>query len=275
VNTNIPACTGCTGTAITNYAATSLDQALDNIYNHPNVAPFVSKYLIQHMVTSNPTPAYVGRVAAVFNANRTSPTQMREVVRAVLLDPEARGDVKTDPNFGKLREPVQLVTNIARRFDVKNFALSGPSDGVINNLASNIGQNAFTSPTVFNFYPPDYVIPGTALPGPEFAIMTTSTSIGRANLGNSMVYGSIGVSTNAPAGTKLDFSEMTALASADPTCNRLLDVLNERMLHKTMSPQMRASILTAVTSIASTNPAGRAQSAVYLVATSSQYQIQR
>jgi uncharacterized protein (DUF1800 family) len=275
VNTNIPACTGCTGTAITNYAATSLDQALDNIYNHPNVGPFVSKYLIQHMVTSNPTPAYVGRVAAVFNANRTSPTQMREVVRAVLLDPEARGDVKTDPNFGKLREPVQLVTNIARRFDVKNFALSGPSDGVINSLASNIGQNAFTSPTVFNFYPPDYVIPGTALPGPEFAIMTTSTSIGRANLGNTMVYGSIGVSTNAPAGTKLDFSEMTALATADPTCNRLLDVLNERMLHKTMSPQMRASILTAVTSIASTNPAGRAQSAVYLVATSSQYQIQR
>jgi hypothetical protein len=85
----------------------------------------------------------------------------------------------------------------------------------------------------------------------------------------------VAVSENAPAGTKLDFTEMQALAAADPTCNRLLDVLNERMLHGTMSAQMRSSILTAVTSIASTNTLGRAQSAVYLIATSSQYQIQR
>ena len=256
--------------------ATELDMALDNIFNHPNVGPFVSKYLIQQLVTSNPTPAFVGRIAAVFNNNGFGVRgDMRAVIKAILLDPEARGDAKTDPNYGKLREPVQLVTNLARRFDVKSASLAGPSDGVINNLSANIGQSTFTSPTVFNFYPPDYVIPGTALPGPEFAIMTTSTSIGRANLGNSMVYSQIAVSENAPAGTKLDFSEMTALATADPTCNRLLDVLNERMMHNTMSAQMRSSILTAVTSIASTNPAARAQSAVYLVATSSQYQIQR
>ena len=273
--TNVAACTGCTGAAITAYANNSLEQALDNIYQHPNVAPFVSKYLIQHLVTSNPSPAYVGRISAVFNANRSSSTQMKEVVRAILLDPEARGDVKTDPNYGKLREPVQMVTNLARRFDVKSAALNGPSDGVVNNLAANIGQSTFQSPTVFNFYPPDYVIPGTALPGPEFAIMTTSTSIGRANLGNTLVYSQIGVSENAPAGTKLDFAEMQALVVADPTCNRLLDVLNARMLHGTMSAQMRASILTAVTSIVSTNTLARAQSAVYLVATSSQYQIQR
>ena len=255
-----------------------LELALDNIFNHPNVAPFVGKYLIQHLVTSNPTPAYVGRVSAVFNNNGLGIRgDMKAVIRAILLDPEARGDVKTDPNYGKLREPVQFLTNLARRFDVKSANLGTLSDGVVNNLTANIGQSTFFSPTVFNFYPPDYVIPGTALPGPEFAIMTTSTSVGRANLGNTLVYATaaVAVSENAPAGTKLDFTEMQALAAADPTCNRLLDVLNERMLHGTMSAQMRSSILTAVTSIASTNTLGRAQSAVYLIATSSQYQIQR
>ena len=248
VNQNIPANLN---------GVTELDLALDNIFYHPNVAPFVSKYLIQHLVTSNPTPAYVGRVAAVFNNNGVGVRgDMKAVVKAILLDPEARGDVKTDPNYGKLREPVQFVTNIARRFDVKSASLAGPSDGVVNNLSANIGQNTFTSPTVFNFYPPDYVIPGTALPGPEFAIMTTSTSIGRANTANSMIFGQIAVSENAPAGTKLDFTEMQAIAAADPTCNRLLDTLNERMLHGTMSPQMRSSILTAVTSIVSTQHFG-------------------
>ncbi|MEP7148639.1 MAG: DUF1800 family protein, partial [Acidobacteriota bacterium] len=89
---NIAACTGCTAAQIYTYAYASLNQALDNIYNHPNVAPFVSNLLIQHLVTSDPTPAYVGRVAAVFNANRTNSAQMQEVVKAILLDPEARGD---------------------------------------------------------------------------------------------------------------------------------------------------------------------------------------
>ena len=255
---------------------TELNLAIDNIFYHPNVAPFVGKYLIQHLVTSNPTPAYVGRVSAVFNNNGLGVRgDMKAVVRAVLLDPEARGDAKTDPNYGKLREPVQMVTNVARHFDVKSANLGGPSDGVVNGLAAPIGQSAFVAPTVFNFYPPDYIIPGTSLPGPEFAIMTTSTSIGRANLLNSMVYSQINVGENTPAGTKLDFAEMQALAAADPTCNRLLDVLNQRMMNSTMSAEMRNSILTAVTSIASTNPLARAQSAVYLVATSSQYQIQR
>lgn len=267
VNQNIPA--GLNGAA-------EIDLALDNIFNHPNVGPFVAKYLIQQLVTSNPTGAYVSRVAAVFNNNGSGVRgDLKAVIRAILLDSEARGDVKTDPNYGKLREPVQFVTNIARRFDVKSANLGGPSDGVVNSLTANVGQSTFNSPTVFNFYPPDYIIPRTALPGPEFAIMTTSTSIGRANLINSMVYGRIGVSENAPAGTRLDFTEMQALAAADTTGNRLLDVLNARMLNGTMSAQMRGSILTAITSIASTNPLARAQTAVYLVATSSQYQIQR
>jgi uncharacterized protein (DUF1800 family) len=274
--TNIAACTGCTGTAITNYANNSLNQALDNIYNHPNIAPFVSKYLIQQMVTSDPTPAYVGRVAAVFNANRTSPTQLKEVVKAILLDPEARGNVKTDPTYGKLREPVQLMTNLFRQVGVTDAAGTGLSDGDVNRFPNALAQNVFNSPTVFNFYPPNYIVPGTSLLGPEFAIFNTGTSIGRANFANSMIFGQINVSLpNTPNGTRLNFAELQAIAAADTTSNQLLDVLNQRLMHGAMSAQMRSSILTATNAVASTDTLGRVRAAVYLIVTSSQYQVQR
>ncbi|MEP6900559.1 MAG: DUF1800 family protein [Actinomycetota bacterium] len=274
--TNIAACTGCTGTAITTYANNSLNQALDNIYNHPNLAPFVSKYLIQQLVTSDPTPAYVGRISAVFNANRTSPTQLKEVVKAILLDPEARGNVKTAPTYGKLREPVQLMTNLFRQVGVTSADGLSQSDGDVNRFPSGLAQNVFNSPTVFNFYPPTYIVPGTTLLGPEFAIFNTGTAIGRANFGNSTVFGQINVSLpNTPNGTKVNFTELQALAAADTTSNQLLDVLNTRMMHGTMSAQMRSQIMTAVNAVASSDPATRAKTAVYLIVTSSQYQVQR
>lgn len=276
-NPNIPACTGCTGAAITTYANNSLDQALDNIFYHPNVAPFVSRLMIQHLVTSDPTPAYVGRVAAVFNNNGFGVRgDMKAVVKAILLDPEARGDIKTDPNYGKLREPVQLMTNVFRAFDVKNAALNGPSDGVVMNLSTALLQNVFFSPTVFNYYPPDYMVPATALNGPEFGIMTTGTSVGRANIWNTMVYGQINVAMpNTPSGTRLDLTEMQALAAADPTGNQLLDALNWRLMHGRMSADMRSRILTAVLAEPAANTLARARAAIYLIATSSQFQIQR
>ncbi|HLA95558.1 MAG TPA: DUF1800 family protein [Pyrinomonadaceae bacterium] len=276
-NPTIPACTGCTGATRENYAKTSLDQTLDNIFNHPNVGPFVSKILIQHLVTSDPTPAYVSRVAAVFNNNGSGTRgDLRAVVKAILLDPEARGDVKTDPNFGKLREPVQLMTNLFRHVGVKGAAQTGLSDGVVNGQTNGMAQNAFNSPTVFNYYPPDNVIPGTALLGPEFALMTTGTSISRANFVNTMVFSQIALNTtDRPNGTSLDFAELQALSTADPTSARLVDLLNTRMLHGTMTPAMRTSILTAVNAIAANNPAQRAKQAVYLVATSAQFQVQR
>lgn len=295
--TNIAACPGlCTSVADrTAYANASLEQAMDNIYNHPNVGPFVSKIMIQHMITSDPTPAYVGRIAAVFNANRANPSHMKEVVKAILLDPEARGDVKTDPNYGKLREPVQLTTNFARAFGVRSangMALSDGSFGVngqgrINGQISEflgMAQIPFLSPTVFNYFPPDYVIPGTASLGPEFAIMTTGTAIQRANFMNRMVFNAIPIvvaTPDFPNGTSFDFSELQALSNADATGNLLLDELNKRMLHYTMTAQNRATILPVVTSVAVSNPPTAAQSlsrvqqAVYLVATSSQYQVQR
>ena len=255
--------------------ASELDMALDNIFNHPNVGPFVSRQLIQHLVTSDPSPAYVGRIAAVFNNNGFGVRgDLKAVIRAILLDPEARGDFKTDPNFGKLREPVQYVTNLLRAFNVKSANLGGQSDGVISGM-TGMSQVPFNSPTVFNYYPPDYIIPGTAINGPEFALMTTGTAIARANFGNTMVFSTIAVGADTPQGTAIDLSEMQALAVADATGNLLLDELSNRLLYTKMSPETRAKILPAITAIASTDPLGRARAAIYLVATSSQFQVQR
>ncbi len=241
---NVAACANCTTYPnIATYANNSLNQTLDNIFNHPNVGPFVCKTLIQHLVTSDPTPAYVGRVAAVFNNNGSGVRgDLKAVVRAILLDVEARGDAKTDPNFGKLREPVQLFTNVARAFDVSNVAGTGQSDGVFysgnaqNGLLTTMAQTAFYSPTVFNYYSPDYQIPGTTLLGPEFSLMTTGTAIARANFANTMVYSNLAVSQpNVPEGTKFNYAEMQALAAADTTGNQLLDALNAKLMHGTMS----------------------------------------
>ena len=197
----------------------------------------------------------------------------------ILLDPEARGEVKTDPNYGKLREPMQYATNFLRAFGVRNAAGTGESDGVIFKRGEFTGmaQIPFRSPTVFNYYPPDFVVPGTALLGPEFALMTTGTSISRANFINRFVFTSIpvAVSTDAPQGTSLDFSDLQAISAADSTGNLLVDELNRRLLYGTMTAAMRTQVLNAVTAVSSTDTLGRVRQAVYLIGTSSQYQVQR
>ncbi len=252
------------------------NQALDNLFNHPNVGPFVGKHLIQALVTSDPTPAYVSRVSAAFNNNGFGVRgDMKAVIRAILTDPEARGNIKTDPTYGKLREPVQLATNIMRNFNVVAIDGVSQSDGYFNAQTSALGQNQFNSPTVFNYYSPDYVVPGTSVLGPEFGIQTTGTAVSRINFINTIVYGTIGVGTNTPLGTKLDLTEMQNIAAADTTSNQLLDALNNRMMHGTMDAAMRSSIMTAVNAVASTSPLTRARVAIYLIATSSQYQVQR
>ncbi len=286
--TNIAACANCTTMAnVTTYANNSMDQAIDNIFNHPSLGPYISRILIQQMVTSDPTPAYVSRVAGVFNNNGFGVRgDLKAVVRAVLRDPEARGDAKTDPNYGKLREPVQLATNFLRSFGVRSANGQTQSDGYFIGRGeyTGMGQLPFQSPTVFNYYPPGYVIPGTALLGPEFALMTTGTAIQRTNFINRFTFTAIPVpvsAPNAPDGTSLDFSDLQALAASDPTGNALVDELNRRMMHGTMTAQMKSTILPVVTSVTmSTTPTpaqtlSRVQQAVYLVATSSQYQVQR
>jgi uncharacterized protein (DUF1800 family) len=275
--TNIPACNGCTGTAVTTYANNSLNQALDNIYNHPNVAPFVSRILIQHLVTGDPTPAYVGRIAAVFNANRTNPSQMKEVIKAILLDAEARGDIKTDSRYGKLREPAQLLTNIARHFDVRSADRAALSDGVFTTETNEMGQVVFMSPTVFNYYPPDYVVPGTSMNQPEFGLFTTGTTIARTNFLNKLIFNRIEINAerNVTLGTSINFDKLVEIAEEDLSGNLLVDFLNTEMMHDTMSPSIKSAVLTVVQTVPEDNPLLRAKRAVYVIATSPQYQVQR
>ena len=254
-----------------------LNDAIDNIFNHPNVGPYIGKELIHHLVTSNPSPAYVQRVASAFNNNGQGVRgDMKAVITAILLDPEARGDVKTDPNYGHLREPALYITNLLRAFNATAYQnANGQSEGYLNPQSINMDQDVFRSPTVFNYFPADYGVPSTDLLGPEFGILSTTTSLKRANFVNTMVYTGIvkssdPVTGNAPNGTSLNLSAMQALAG-NP--NQLVDALDALMLHGTMSQAMRSSILTAITP--TTDSLKRTQMAVYLVATSSQYQVER
>lgn len=270
-----------------------LDAALNNIFFHPNVGPFISKLLIQQLVTSNPTPAYVGRVAAVFSNNgRGDRGDMKAVVRAILLDPEARGDNKTDPDYGKLREPVLFVTNVLRPFNPtanSNIGIPGScnglSDGVINGITQPLDQDVFNPPSVFNYYSMDYVIPNTPLHGPEFGIFSTGTALKRPNFvnqmapanatGNTGILAATGASSNTPCGTRIDLTRLQTLAAADTSGAAMVETLNREMMHGSMSAPVRNEILAAVQAVVSTNTLKRARTAYYLVATLSQYQVQR
>jgi hypothetical protein len=291
--TVVPACAlGQTNAAC---AQADLTAALDNIFQHPNVGPFIGKQMIQHLVTSNPSPPYVERVARVFNndCDALYPQNclnvrgnMRAVVQAILLDPEARGDVKTDLNFGKLREPAQYINNILRANNVKSFDKTSTSDGVLGSRSSvdftnTLDQGIFLPATVFSYFQPNYEVPGLKMLGPAFGILSTSTTLRRANNVNTLVYTGVapttGTNTDRPRGTSLDLTNLEAIANADP--GAVADQLNALMLHGTMSTQMRASLVTAMSAIndldTTIRARKRARVAVYLVATSSQYDIQR
>lgn len=260
-----------------------LNQAIDNIFYHQNVAPYVAKHFIQHLVTSNPTPAYVGRVAAVFNNNGSGIRgDLRAVVEATLLDPEASAAPSTQ--FGKLKEPVLRATQFLRAMNVMSANRSQPSDGYINQLITNQDQDALRPPSVFSYYPAEFIAPGTALAGAEFGIYSAVGAFRTANLFNTLIYGfngtAAGVGVNAtiatglaPAGTSIDLAPLQGLAASNPS--GLCDELSRRLMHGTMSASMKNAILTAVAAVPATNPLQRAQTALYLVATSSQYHIAR
>ncbi|MGI9168521.1 MAG: DUF1800 family protein, partial [Pyrinomonadaceae bacterium] len=290
------ACSSASGAPNIACAQSDMTAALDNIFNHPNVGPFIGKQLIQHLVMSNPSPAYVARVARVFNNDcdalypqncSNARGNLRAVVQAVLLDPEARGDVKTDPNYGKLREPVQYVNNILRALNVKSFDKTSTSDGVLSGRSSTdftgtLDQPLFLPSTVFSYYQPEYEVPGAKILGPAFGILSTSTTLRRANAVNTLVYTGVTANTtptpanpDRPRGTSVDLANLEALAS-DPTA--IANQLNALLLHGTMSAQMRASLITAMNAIPTSDVSfarKRSQVAVYLVTTSSQFDIQR
>jgi uncharacterized protein (DUF1800 family) len=255
-------------------ATQDLNDALDNIMEDANAAPFIARALIQHLVTSNPTPDYVGRVAAAFGGAATGIRgDLRATVRAILLDPEARGDAKPATNYGRLRHPAQYITGLLRAFNARSADGSGPSDGYLGPQAVNMGMDIFRAPSVFSYFSPAGVVPGSGgVRGPEFGIFSTSTALRRANFVNTMVFGRVVTGANAPAGTSLEFSPLLPLAT---TPGALVDALDTLLLHGTATPAMRTSIVGAVNAVAASNPLKRVRTAVYLMATSSQYQVQR
>ena len=243
--------------------------AIHNVFVDPNVAPFVTKQLIQKLVTGNPSPQYVARMAAVFNNNGLGVRgDMKAVIRAILLDPEARGDVKLDPGYGKLREPALLVAAAARGVNTR-------TDGVyFGGVTGGLGQSVFYSPSVFNYYPPDYAVPGIAITGPEFAIQNSSTFINRENALNTLTFGTIAPSATYPGATGSQ-PDWTVLQASAGDANALADKLNALLLHGAMPPAMRSGLVTAVNTIAATDTLTRARTAFYLVVTSSEYQVER
>ena len=250
-----------------------LDDAIDSICSDANVGAFIGKQLIQHLVTSNPSPGYVARVANVFNGIYGTRGDLRAVVRAILLDPEARGDAVTDPRFGRLRNPVQILLALLRAFQARSADLTSDSDGYLNPQAIQMGMDVFRPPSVFSYYAPGTVVPGTGgLRGPEFGLLSTSTALQRDNSVNTLVFSRIAVSANAPTGTALDLRPLQPLAASP---GALVDTLNASLMHGVMSAGMRQAVVDAVSAVAATNTLKRVQTAVYLVVTSSQFQVER
>ncbi|WP_397417451.1 DUF1800 family protein [Phenylobacterium sp.] len=263
--------------------AGDLKIALDTIFNHPNVGPFIGKQLIQRLVTSNPSPAYVARVTAVFNNNgRGVRGDMSAVVRAILLDEEARSaSVADGVNAGKLREPMIRLANWARAFG----ATSASGEWLIGSTSANtsLGQSPLTSPSVFNFYRPGYSPPNTrvgtaGLVAPEFQIVDEVTVSGYLNTLQTTVDGGIGVTSNGVRDVRSAYAAEIAIAN-NPAA--LVERMNLLLLNGRMSPALRTRITEAVQGVAlpATNQTAaltnRAKLAVYMTMASAEYLVQR
>ncbi|MFN0167882.1 MAG: DUF1800 family protein [Bryobacteraceae bacterium] len=243
-------------------AEKDLEDALQNLFNHPNVGPFIGKQLIQQLVTSNPSSGYIDRVAAVFNNNGQGVRgDMKAVVTAVLTDNEARpanaGALR--PNAGKLQEPVLFISSMLRA--LKARVTDHP---FVADLSSDMAQRVFYPPSVFSYFSPNYRIPGTQLFGPEFQILSTATAMVRANFVTTLVTGGFG------SDVRIDYNTMYTLTEDPP---KLVDQVNKLLLGGKMPKPMYTSILTAVEAAPSKEE--KVQTALYLTLSSGQYQVDK
>ena len=242
-------------------AEQDLDSVLDALMAQPTMAPFVSRQLIQHLVTSDPSPAYVERIAKVFEDDGAGTRgDLQAVITAILTDPEARaGDDPTaavNPNFGHLREPVLFLANLLRGL----HANIGPAN-TINSQANLLGQNLFYAPTVFSYFSPSYRLEN-GQPAPEFQIDSTQTAASRANVVSAALYGKLDKTTT------LDLSSFLAFSN---NVSGLLDTISYVFLHHSMSPALEQAAANAANAAAT--PLGKVQAALYVVLTSSEYQV--
>lgn len=265
--------------------AQALDAVLDSLMAHPNIAPFIGRQLIQALVRSNPSPAYVGRVSAAFTAGRFTnagvsfgagkPGDLAATVAAVLLDAEARGDSSPGASGGRLREPALMMASVLR-------ALNGRTDGDALGWwwGETLRQHVFRPPSVFNFYPPDYPVAGTSLQGSAFGIHNANTALERLNFLTYLLnWGGSQPATNVPnaVGTQVVLDSFDADA-ADAA--KLVDRLSLLAHGEPLPDAARAKVLEAVQwwtdkTDAKTWQRNRVATAAYLVFAAPQFQIVR
>jgi hypothetical protein len=243
-----------------------LNNALDNIFSHPNAGPFIGRLLIQHLVKSNPTPGYIQRVAAAFADNGQGVRgDMKAVVTAILLDQEARNNDAGGldaVNDGHLQEPVLTVAGLTRA-----FGGTMTNQNYFGYQLTALGQDIFNAPSVFNYYSPNFRAPGTLLYGPEFQLHTPNNAIARSNLIASMfsAYNNP-VQTSGP-GYTVDLTGFMPLAS-NPAA--LVDALDFTLTHGSMPAAMKQIVVNAVTND-SAGSVSRIQTGIFLIAGSSYY----
>jgi uncharacterized protein (DUF1800 family) len=251
-NINIPA--GQTAEA-------DLESVLDALMQQPTMAPFISTQLIQHLVTSNPSSAYVARVSSVFTNDGGGNTgDLKAVITAILTDPEARAsddpNASASPNFGHMREPVLFMANILRGLN----GTLGPSSAVYND-ATAMSQQLFYAPSVFSYFSPQSRTEHGLL-GPEFQIYSTQTASERADIVNAAIYGSL------DSNTKMNLTPFVQQAGS---VNSLVDYVSYVFLHHAMSPQLQQAVAAAAN--AQSTATAKAQAALYIALTSGEYQI--
>ena len=270
--------------------AGELKTALDTLFRHPNVGPFIASRLIQQLVTSNPAPAYVARVAAVFNDNGSGTRgDMGAVVKAILTDPQARDATSAAAaDFGKLREPVIRLAHWARAFG----ATSQGGNWLITSTAANtsLGQAPLTAPSVFNFWRPGYVPPVTSslgqlgLSAPEFQGVDEVTTAAYVNMMQTWV--DAGIGSTPPGGTGRDVrSAYTAELALADSPDALVARMNTLLFNGRLGSGLQAQLTAAVNAI--TVPASgtqvqidtarlnRVKTAVFLSMISPEYLVQR
>ncbi len=258
------------GTSVSGGGMAAIKTALDTIFAHPNVPPFIARQLIQKLVTSNPSPAYVSRVSAIFADNGAGVRgDMKAVIRAVLLDSEARSDTALTSNTaGKLREPIVRLTNWARAFNV-NSPSNAWAIGDTSSSSTRLAESPGRSSSVFNFFRPGYSPPNTAIStagllAPEFQITNELSVVAYINYLQALI-------ATGAGDTKADY---TAIATLAADSQALIDQINVLLAAGQLSSATIAAIKAAIDSISVTGtngPGNRVGTAILLTMASPDY----
>lgn len=249
--------------------AADLEAAINSIFNHPNVGPFIGRQLIQQFVTSNPSPAYIARVTAAFNGSTNGVRgDMKAVITAVLTDPETSNPA-TPSQFGKLREPILQLTHLLR-------ILGGQSDGVwLRAQAASLGEPVFSPPTVFNFFSPDYPLPDDpALDGPAFGVYNATTAFAYSGaVASALSANGMAPDNTVPGstGTRVDLTRWQSLAALPQS---LVNEINRVVFGGRMSASLGTYLLSAVQTQSASNPLGRVRAALSLALISPEYLVE-